>query len=233
MSTREQEESKLAEKRARVALTLSATSGEEYLAVDSKQVQAEKPARKMTMLEIAGVVNELLTIMEDASSEEEFNTTNELLQKFVKEDLANKVDAIGWADREMDMRVYALQNEIRLYEEQIGRINRQKMRMRTILQSCLQIMGQKNIKGNVSSIRVLDGKESLNVVDEKLVPMRYFDTETVYVRNNQKIKSDLKAKLLVPGAELKTGDPTISILPKFKKPAVVEEARPQIGEEAE
>lgn len=197
------------------------------------QVQAEKPARKMTMLEMAAVVNELLTIMDDASSEEEFNATNELLQKFVKEDLANKVDAIGWADREMDMRVYALQNEIRLFEEEIGRINRQKMRMYAILQSCLKIMGAPKVKGMRSTIRLLDGKESLNVVDENLVPKQYFDTKTVDVRNNKKIKDDLKSGLLVPGAELKTGDPTISIIPKFKKPAVVEETRPQIEEEEE
>lgn len=83
--------------------------------------------------------------------------------------------------------------------------------IKAYIASAMGTAGQKSIRAGVHAVTVRKPSKTVDIVDESKVPIEYFEFVTSKKFDLSAIKLQLKAEKLVPGAELKTGKPSLLI----------------------
>jgi hypothetical protein len=162
-------------------------------------------APKRSMIAIADDLVQIFELLESESPEERSAAQQEM-ERIVSTELAQKVDGVAWFDRRCDQDVAGLQELIAEIESKIGAINRRKLAVRNMAKLAMEKLNATMLKGAVSSISLLDGKDSLIIEDESKLPAEYKTESTVVMVDIDKarLKRDLKTRQ-IEGARLQTG----------------------------
>lgn len=169
-------------------------------------------APRQTLLEISDTISQMLQIMEECQDDPAaFQTIDAEIRRMVEVDLSAKVDSIGWLDKKIDLEVAGLQDLIKDIEAKIGTLHRRKKRMRDFVHYAMARLGTTKIKGQVTTISIRPGVESVDVKSEDEIPVSYFTEKTVLQLDKNKLKADLQAGVAVTGAALKTGSDILTI----------------------
>lgn len=168
-------------------------------------------APKQTLFQIAESIGQMFDLLEWASSPEEQEAIEVELRRIIETELAQKVDGLVHFDRSCDLEVAKLQDLSRAIDAKIGTLNNRKMRIRNMTKLVMRNLGTNRLKGDIHSINLRDGVESVDVQDQTKIPGDYWQAKTTMAIDRIAIKNDLKAGIDVPGATLKVGEPILSI----------------------
>lgn len=179
----------------------------------SKEIQVavtDDPPRQTT-LQIVDELVELSDLLADAT-EEEIVFIEERLRQVISVDLVKKIDGIGVYNRQVEKAT------VPFFKSEKERLSRKIKAAEKSLDSIYDLVRYAMVKldvtymaGRYTKIRLNPGKPSLDVYNEAEVPACYFDEVKVRVRNDNRIREDLKANIPVPGARMKTGDDYLTI----------------------
>lgn len=103
----------------------------------------------------------------------------------------------------------ALKKEIQAQTEKLGAMVSESDGLKKLMLGEVQSSGEKTVKIGAVNLSVTPGKDSLKITDEAKVPAKY--TQTKIVLNNAAIKAALLSGSEVPGAEIVTGAPYLTI----------------------
>jgi hypothetical protein len=90
------------------------------------------------------------------------------------------------------------------------RYDRRADAMRALAKDLMDAAGQPMVRLPIATLSIRDGSQSVSVVDERMLPQGYFTR----IPNKTAIKERLKAGEAIPGAELVTGEQTLSVRTK-------------------
>lgn len=118
--------------------------------------------------------------------EEEWDTKAENLAKLVK---SLEVDVKGLKEEEKRLasRRKSLENRI--------------ANLKTYIEDNMKAVGKDKIKGKVFTLYIQQNKPSLDIVDEFMIPEKYFVVKREVAKNE--LLNDLKQGIEVPGATIK------------------------------
>ncbi len=127
-------------------------------------------------------------VIKEALSEldEEWETKAENLAKLIK---SLDVDVKGLKEEEQRLvaRRKSLENRI--------------AGLKTYLEDNMKVVGKDKIKGKVFTLYIQQNKPSLDIVDEFMIPEKYFVVKREVAKNE--LLNDLKQGIEVPGATIK------------------------------
>lgn len=151
----------------------------------------------------------LLSIRDDVDGDEQ-------LKQDMIEGSTNFLEAVDQAaSRLQELRVYldALKSAREEMDARIERFKAQEERIRAALLVGLGAVDMKKCERPIATISVRAGSPQVVIRDENKVPTSYY-VEQAPKLDKKKVNEDVKAGVKVPGTELVTGDPAVSI--RFK-----------------
>lgn len=104
----------------------------------------------------------------------------------------------------------ALATRLSNLRERSARFDRQAETFKAMMQRLMDASGLRKLTLPEATLSIRQGSESVNVVDERMLPQGYF----VRTPDKTAIKAALKAGEPLPGVELVTGEPSLSIRTK-------------------
>jgi hypothetical protein len=183
-------------------------------------------APKQSILAITDTINQLFEMLESPDTpEEDKPAISAELDRVVQTELAVKTDSIAYADKYCEKAVEALKQGKREtdadYTRRINQWEARQQRIRDLCKYALLVVGEKKFKGDVKTISLQDGRKTLHISDESLIPVEYMCWQYRPVRSEarsirlavdeSKVKAAINKKVDVPGAEYKIGDSFIQI----------------------
>jgi hypothetical protein len=168
-------------------------------------------APKQTLFAITESLVSMFDMLESSETPEDREVIEREISRVVGMELSQKVDGIVRFDRHVDLEVASLQELIKDVERKIGTLNSRKRQVREMTLRAMQALGATKLKGDLYSVSLRPGMESVNVTDEDQIPHTYFNRKEVMQLDKNRLKADLKAGVQVAGASLKTGDEILSI----------------------
>lgn len=172
--------------------------------------EAAEP-QKITADKIADQIFELVLFRQEVKSDQERAAVDEELARLVEVNLRTKVDGIGWSVHSLEAKDEFLQKEERRIQKKRKQIQNAKRDLRNLVAYVMMKLQTDVVHGHVNTIRLNEGKYSLEIFDESSLPRQYIQETTVKVRRDDLIRQDLEAKVEVSGARLKKGEDYISI----------------------
>lgn len=109
----------------------------------------------------------------------------------------------GYAER--------LKEEAKSLNERAAAINNKVDNLHAYIASSLELMGMKKIRAGLHQVTLRAPSESVEITDESSLPPQFVEYETIIKADKLSIKHQLKAGNPVPGAQLKTGKPSLLI----------------------
>lgn len=83
--------------------------------------------------------------------------------------------------------------------------------IKAYIATAMDTAGKKSIRAGLHAVTVRKPSKTVEITDESKVPIEYFEFVTSKKFDLSAIKLQLKSEKLVPGAELKTGKPSLLI----------------------
>lgn len=168
----------------------------------------ERP--KPTLFQITQTLAEMFDMLETAEPEERDAITAEI-DRVVACELATKVDGIVRFDRNTDCEVASLQALVSDIERKIGVLNGRKRQVREMTLRAMNSLGTKQLKGDIYTVSIRAGSESVDVVDEAVIPPVYFNKKESVQLDKAAVRSALKSGIEIPGVQMKRGDESLTV----------------------
>lgn len=121
----------------------------------------------------------------------------------ISEDVKDKAENSGRLIRSWESDAKALKNEEEHLAKKRKAIENRIKSLKGYLQDNMERMGEKKIKTDLFSFNIQNNPAGTNIVDEKLIPSKYYETETVKKFDKRAMLDDLKAGQVIAGVELK------------------------------
>lgn len=83
--------------------------------------------------------------------------------------------------------------------------------IKTYIASSLEMVGKKKIRAGIHQVTIRAPSESVEITDANAIPPEYVEYETTIKADKLAIKHQLKSGISIPGAQLKTGKPSLLI----------------------
>ncbi len=194
--------------------------------VDKELIADAEPSRKLTFVEIIDELTQLLGCQDDAllnEDEERWKWADERIRELVSTDLPNKLDALDYVRRLKQSAIEARKDLIESLEAENDRDKSHIAKMNNAVAYGIAKLNldPPSLRGNMATFTLCDGLDRLHIVDEDALPLDY--CRSVWVPNNEQIKSDLQKNIPVTGACLIKGNDYIRITPhkkRAKKPKI-------------
>lgn len=164
-----------------------------------------------TLFSLTKTLTELFDLLEALEDEADKDAAAAEIDRIVSMELSKKVDGIARFDRECDLEVTKLQSFVIDIEKRIGAIHNRKKQIRDMTSRAMHTLGASKLKGDVYTITLRTGGESVHVSEEGIIPQTYFNRKETMTLDKNRVKSDLKSGKDIPGVELKTGTEVLTI----------------------
>jgi hypothetical protein len=173
---------------------------------------SELTAPKQSLVAIVDNLQALCAMVESSETEEEQLAAEAEIERVISEELAHKIDSIGWFMRRCDAEADLLKQMAADVKTGLDRQEHRKQRIRDAVQYAMQRTGTTKLKGSMFTAFIREGSESVDITDPQALPSFYERTiPATNVPDKNAIKSALKAGLEVPGAKLVRGAPSLQI----------------------
>jgi hypothetical protein len=178
----------------------------------SSSVQKETEAVRP----LFNITGELVTLFEIAENEEagenERAYARAEIERIATTELAKKTDGIAWFDKHCDVQVDGLRQIKQEADLRISAWERRKQSVRDYVRQCMQSVGVRSLKGNIKTISLRAGSESVVVMDESALPTEYMRIiPEQRVPDKAAIAKAIRSGRNVPGAVMSRGEDVISI----------------------
>lgn len=121
----------------------------------------------------------------------------------INEDINIKVENSGRLYRSWESDAKALKSEEERLAKKRKAIENRMKSLKGYLQDNMERMKKNKIKTDLFSFNIQNNPAGTNIVDEKLIPSKYYETETVKKFDKRAMLDDLKAGQVIAGVELK------------------------------
>jgi translation elongation factor EF-G len=143
----------------------------------------------------------LIQIIED--NDGEVTPEIEGLLQLTGEEFENKALSYALVTKHFEDEETILTKEIERLSSRLRQVVKRKDLFRQVLSSAMQQFGVEKIE--TATLRLSFRKsQSVEILDETIIPDRYFDNRTITTVSKTRIKEDLKEGKVVPGASLST-----------------------------
>lgn len=159
----------------------------------------------------------LLTIeeLEELEGQEEQLEQTKRVKALIDLEINNKSESMLYILRNIQSDIEAIDGEIKRLQALKKNKQNSMNKLKTLIKECLEKLGKKRLETSLGNLTVRNNPDSINVLDETLVPEEFVKVEVVKKVDKKKIKDWLnETDEVVPGTEiLKT---TSLIVPKGK-----------------
>lgn len=121
----------------------------------------------------------------------------------INEDVKDKIENSGRLYRSWESDAKALKSEEERLAKKRKAIENRMKSLKGYLQDNMERMKKNKIKTDLFSFNIQNNPAGTNIVDEKLIPSKYYETETVKKFDKRAMLDDLKAGQVIAGVELK------------------------------
>lgn len=121
----------------------------------------------------------------------------------INEDINIKVENSGRLYRSWESDAKALKSEEERLAKKRKAIENRMKSLKGYLQDNMERMKKNKIKTDLFSFNIQNNPAGTNIVDEKLIPSKYYETETVKKFDKRAMLDDLKVGQVIAGVELK------------------------------
>lgn len=162
----------------------------------------------MDAAEVERHINALMAEYPDLAQDEELRASmiegETSLDKVIERALAQKMEA--------DIMVSGIASLIESLSERSSRFERKSDAMRGLMKRLMMAGNLKSLPLPAASLSIQAGRQSVRITDEAAIPSQL--TKITVTPDKTAIAAQLKAGTDVPGAELITGEPTLTVRTK-------------------
>lgn len=168
--------------------------------------------RKITAIEIAEQIAQLMELEATAANDEERTVVAEEIQRVLSVDFEKKVLGLIWVDGQKDAEKAQVEAEREVLKAYSDKLDRDKKRLRDIAWLAMTKLNMRSASYRGHSISISDGADSVDITDYALLPADYFHPPKPQTPapDKEKIKRAIHAGTEVPGARLKRGEDKVT-----------------------
>lgn len=157
-----------------------------------------------TLNELTSGYKRVLALMEDESIDDEvIQDTMDSIESSIEVKLDNYATII----KELEAQQQKFQAQATAKQQLATTYKKRVYWLKNNMLTSLQLTGKRKIETENFRLSLRKNQAALDIVDESVIPVDYYKEQ--YVRQDAKIKDDLKAGKEVPGAILKQGESVI------------------------
>lgn len=157
-----------------------------------------------TLNELTSGYKRVLALMEDESIDDEvIQDTMDSIESSIEVKLDNYATII----KELEAQQQKFQSQATAKQQLATTYKKRIHWLKNNMLTSLQLTGKRKIETENFRLSLRKNQAALDIVDESVIPVDYYKEQ--YVRQDAKIKDDLKAGKEVPGAILKQGESVI------------------------
>lgn len=150
-----------------------------------------------TLYELTNSYLEVLELAEQLDAEMLKDTLDS-----IDEVIEIKAENIAKVAKELEGKVIVLTNEIQRLNERKQAINNNIVGIKRYLQDEMEKVGKTKIKGELFNIGIQNNPVSVNVIDERKIPLDFFKEQAPKL-DKKFLKDELKKGVEIEGAELR------------------------------
>jgi len=146
----------------------------------------------------------VLSLMADESTDEQLIKDT---MDSIKASMGVKLDSYATIIKELEAQQQKFQAQATAKQQLATTYKKRIYWLKNNMLTSLQLTGKRKIETENFRLSLRKNQAALDIVDESVIPVDYYKEQ--YVRQDAKIKDDLKAGKEVPGAILKQGESVI------------------------
>lgn len=146
----------------------------------------------MKLYEMTGAYNQILDMIEEGADPEVLQDTLDSIETAIEE----KADGIGMVLKSIEANAKALKEEEQRLAERRRHFENEAKRLKEYLQSQLELIGTRKVKGTLFSFTIQKNPASLNVLDDSKIPSEY------WIQQDPKLDKKSLIKLIKDGEEI-------------------------------
>ena len=139
-----------------------------------------------------------LTVLELAENGDDLTDTLEALTDAIEDKAENTAKII----KQLEANAEMLANEIKRLSERKTSAENNAKRLKVYLQEQLEKVGKTKIKGEIFTVAIQNNPQSVDVLDERLIPSAYF-IEQAPKLDRKELLAHLKSGETIPGVAVK------------------------------
>lgn len=142
-------------------------------------------------------------ILDLISDDEAGNEALEKALEDIKDNIEIKAENMAKLIKNIDGDIEVLKVEEKRLADRRKALENKKENIKTYLENQLKIMEIDKVKTPLFTVALQNNPQSVNVLDEKLIPKDYIKTVTTTSISKKDLLEDLKQGLIIDGVELK------------------------------
>lgn len=126
-------------------------------------------------------------------------------------ELVNKVEQLLAICKNEQLYADALRNESKSLQERASVVEKKISSIKEYIARSLETAGKKSIRAGLHQVTVRVPSRQVDITDASILPIEFVEYETVVKPDKLAIKHQLDAGIVVPGAQIKLGKPSLII----------------------